>query len=183
MHFSEIIELQLGKKRRTLLCILLGFRIIVAQGVLKSLTIVTVQINRWGRSTDDVADRRHGRILVHNRSTLIAGNAIQFAENRAKQNSVHQRHNQLSSRWFRRAVYIVGLGSIFAWWPHWTTLTIRNLTVNFLSFSYPKQGKQNFKKSFRFLAMTWRRDGLYIRVLSGLAFEWKRGWSWVCHML
>ena len=30
MHFSEIIKLQFGKKRHTLLCILLLFRILVA---------------------------------------------------------------------------------------------------------------------------------------------------------
>ena len=36
MHFLEIIKLQFGKKRHTLLCILLLFRIIVAQLFLKN---------------------------------------------------------------------------------------------------------------------------------------------------
>ena len=36
MHFSEIIKLQFGKKRHTLLCILLLFRIIVAWLSLKN---------------------------------------------------------------------------------------------------------------------------------------------------
>ena len=35
MHYSEIIKLQFGKKRYTLLCILLFFRIIVASLSLK----------------------------------------------------------------------------------------------------------------------------------------------------
>ena len=34
MHFSEIIKLQFGKKRHTLLCILLLFRIILLLGYL-----------------------------------------------------------------------------------------------------------------------------------------------------
>ena len=36
MHFSEIIKLQFGKKRHTLLCILLLFKIIVAKLSLKN---------------------------------------------------------------------------------------------------------------------------------------------------
>ena len=36
MHFSEIIKLQFGKQRHTLICILLFFRIIVASLSLKN---------------------------------------------------------------------------------------------------------------------------------------------------
>ena len=37
MHFSEIIKLQFGKKRHTLLCILLFFRIILLPDYLKKM--------------------------------------------------------------------------------------------------------------------------------------------------
>ena len=45
MHFSEIIKLQFGKKRHTLLCILLLFRIIVAWLSLKNAWLPPISLN------------------------------------------------------------------------------------------------------------------------------------------
>ena len=45
MHFSEIIKLQFGKKRPTLLCILLLFRIIVAWLSLKNAWLPPISLN------------------------------------------------------------------------------------------------------------------------------------------
>ena len=45
MHFSEIIKLQFGKKRPTLLCILLLFRIIVTWLSLKNAWLPPISLN------------------------------------------------------------------------------------------------------------------------------------------
>ena len=42
MHFSEILKLQFGKKRHTLLCILLIFKIIVAKLSLKNAWLLPI---------------------------------------------------------------------------------------------------------------------------------------------
>ena len=59
MHFSEIIKLQFGKKRHTLLCFLLLFRIIVAQLSLKNAWLPPISFLDFNTHYQDLLNFPH----------------------------------------------------------------------------------------------------------------------------